>query len=560
MVAIDGSGVGDNRSIFQRLRDGVRGVLGGDSIDPTAGDWGRKDDPVVRRDTRGENIEHAPITPQPQVVAEKSALNGGAPTPPEGPEKDDVASADQPAEDALEGTKGFDDEGEFMWVKGADGNMSKSRLAPAAKAGEASFIGPVAADAEEGSVNLEGVDAPEQHQDASAAAEPQMADAGPDVEMGPLIAPEGDDDDYHAALAAHQQYLSTLESYQDEQSAYDDKMKSFEELCQDYAQKSPVSWWERKMLGEGAQPFLDSSRDAKSNGQLLRDWLGSDEKFYAYQVARGKISPQEAQQALGFVAPTQPEFVAEPEAPVAPIEPAAELDLEQPLMLEPDMRVDGFVAPDVNPDGAGLLGDEIPEMVDHDEVLSSDDMAEVQPDPEPQPVEAYLGEVIPDDLAEPEGEEVQARKLTAEEIAAAQEGLKELQEDGTSHAVATLAQVEILDPKRDPKAAPVVRRGEGAEDAEIIEGTKIEGPAEPKQIAFKLEDGARPTELEALTTRRIPFSKENGQKQITFERAEKPNFAAARARANAKASGHGEVKHKKNWMGTMGPGHNKPKL
>jgi|GEM_PF-6990498 len=77
-------------------------------------------------------------------------------------------------------------------------------------------------------------------------------------------------------------------------------LEDFQAQIEAYKEKPPISWWTAKMLGFGKSmsPTLDSSQDAKSNGRLLRGELGSDEKFYAYMVARGKLSAEQAYKLL----------------------------------------------------------------------------------------------------------------------------------------------------------------------------------------------------------------------------------------------------------------------
>jgi len=77
---------------------------------------------------------------------------------------------------------------------------------------------------------------------------------------------------------------------------------AFADLVKQYQQKSPVSKWEKIMLGTGSVPFLDASRDARSNGRLLLDSVfgGDKTKFYAYQVAMGKIQEMDALKNLSL--------------------------------------------------------------------------------------------------------------------------------------------------------------------------------------------------------------------------------------------------------------------
>jgi hypothetical protein len=75
-------------------------------------------------------------------------------------------------------------------------------------------------------------------------------------------------------------------------------MEDFQAQIDAYKKTPPLSRWAKRVLGANKGFSLDSSLDAKSNGRLVRDELGSEEKFYAYQVALGKISAEDAYKLL----------------------------------------------------------------------------------------------------------------------------------------------------------------------------------------------------------------------------------------------------------------------
>lgn len=109
----------------------------------------------------------------------------------------------------------------------------------------------------------------------------------------------------------------------------------FDALVAQYKTKAPVSWWTRRTLGTGKKGKIgDTSVDAKSNGRLLRDYMGDDTKFFAYQVALGHMTKKEA---MAQLQPIQPQQV-EPKSENQDAETQHAKD--DVLDLTPAMRVD----------------------------------------------------------------------------------------------------------------------------------------------------------------------------------------------------------------------------
>jgi hypothetical protein len=172
----------------------------------------------------------------------------------------------------------------------------------------------------------------------------------------------------------------------------------FDKLVNQYKSSPPVGFWTRKMLGTGKKGMIgDSSKTAQNNGRLLKDYIGDDQKFYAYQVALGNIKKEDALKLLGATGETpkpaepaaqqsQPPMnlaISEEPADAGEQKPAqaktpvqaAEEAKKAPLVLEAAHRVDEKRVMFQSKRAAkarenSLLGDVIPDEPSEEEILS----------------------------------------------------------------------------------------------------------------------------------------------------------------------------------------------